>query len=161
MHQDEASPRGSRYRIGLLSAWPPASSSNNSTRPRGRDGEDASTRTLVVENNPVATMTQTFNPFAATSTGKSVNATALFYEPLLQYNNTKAGQYYPWLAKSYSWNSDGTAAHVRPPVRCDVERRQAVHRRGRRLHVPMMQQHPELNYTGLPLTGEKTTGRTR
>src|SRR5262245_13764995 len=59
-------------------------------------------KTLVVENNPQPNFTQTFNPFAATSTGKSQNALALFYEPLMQFNNTKAGQTYPWLAKSYT-----------------------------------------------------------
>ena len=63
----------------------------------------------MVENNPVATMTDTFNPFSATAIGKTVNAEALFYEPLIQFNNTKAGQTYPWLAQSYTWNADGTA----------------------------------------------------
>lgn len=141
---------GSALLLGLT-----ACSSNNDSSNSGSNGPTGSTRALVVENNPVATMTQTFNPFAATSTGKSVNATALFYEPLLMFNNTKAGAYYPWLAKNYVWNSDGTQLtfHLRSGVKWSDGKPFTADDVA--YTFSLMQQHQELNYTGLPLTGEK------
>lgn len=119
-----------------------------------------SSRPLVVENNPVATMTATFNPFSATSTGKTVNAEALFYEPLLQFNNTKAGQYYPWLATSLKWGNGGKSitftlrkgvkfSDGTPMTSADVA-----------YTYHLMATNKALNYTGLPLSGESTNGPT-
>ncbi len=115
-------------------------------------------KTLVVENNPVATMTDTFNPFSATSTAKTVNATALIYEPLLQFNNTKAGAYYPWLAKSFNWNTDGTQLtfHLRPGVTWSDG--QPFTSSDVAYTYGLMQHNKALNYTGLPLTNESTSG---
>ena len=64
-----------------------AACSKDATSPSSKKA--ASGRTLVVENNPQPNFTDTFNPFAATSTGKSQNALALFYEPLMQFNNPR------------------------------------------------------------------------
>ncbi|HEU0241910.1 MAG TPA: ABC transporter substrate-binding protein [Micromonosporaceae bacterium] len=115
-------------------------------------------KTLVVENNPQPNFTQTFNPFAATSTGKSQNALALFYEPLMQFNNTKAGQTYPWLAKSYTWSTDGKSitftlrdgvkwSDGQPFTADDVA-----------YTFTLMQQNKALNYDGVPITGATTSG---
>lgn len=120
----------------------------------------SSGKTLVVENNPVATMTDTFNPFAATNTMKSVNATALFYEPLLQFNNTKAGQWYPWLATKYAWSDGGrsvtftlrsgvTWSDGKPFTADDVA-----------YTYQLMQQNQALDYTGLALKGETVNSPT-
>lgn len=129
-----------------------ASSQGNSSAPA------AVGKTLVVENNPLPTMTDTFNPFAATSTGKSVNALALFYEPLLQFNNTKAGQYYPWLAKSFKWNSDGTAITFTLQDNVKWSDGQAFTADDVAYTFQLMQQNKALNYTGLPITGVTTSG---
>lgn len=118
----------------------------------------STSRTLVVENNPVPTMTATFNPFAATSTGKTVNATALFYEPLLVFNNTKAGQYYPWLATSYKWNSDGTSITFQLRSGVKWSDGQPFTADDVVYTYQLMQQNKALNYTGLPLTGETANG---
>jgi peptide/nickel transport system substrate-binding protein len=148
--------------VGCVVALGIAGCSDSSPNDAGSttSGKTPTGATLVVENNPLATMTQTFNPFAATSTAKSVNATALFYEPLLQFNNTKAGAYYPWLAKSFSWNDDGTAitftlrdgvkwSDGQPFTAADVA-----------YTYSLMQKHKELNYTGLPLTKVAASGAT-
>ncbi|MGH3415174.1 MAG: ABC transporter substrate-binding protein, partial [Actinocrinis sp.] len=47
-----------------------------------------------------------FNPF---SPNVQVGANGMLYEPLMFINTAKAGDIESWLAKSYTWNSDGTA----------------------------------------------------
>jgi len=43
----------------------------------------------------------TFNPFIGTSGGEESGVDDFIYEPLLQYNELRGTQYYPWLATSY------------------------------------------------------------
>ena len=83
-----------------------ASACGSSPRP---SSASKSSPTLTIESNPVSPFTDNFNPFAQTSIGNQVNATTLVYEPLFQWNITKSDTYHPWLADSFSWNSDGTA----------------------------------------------------
>ena len=132
-------------------------------RPRGRGvlerrdvaefEEGRHGRTLVVENNPQPNFTDTFNPFAATSTGKSQNALALFYEPLMQFNNTKAGTTYPWLAKSFAWSPDGKS--ITFALRDDVKWSdgQKFTADDVAYTFQLMQQNKALNYIGVPITG--------
>jgi peptide/nickel transport system substrate-binding protein len=47
-----------------------------------------------------------FNPYSPTV---EIGSIGMIYEPLMFFNTAKAGDVQPWLAKSYSWNSDGTA----------------------------------------------------
>ena len=118
----------------------------------------ATGRTLVVENNPQPNFTDTLNPFAATSTGKSQNALALFYEPLMQFNNTKAGTTYPWLAKSFSWSPDGKS--ITFALRDDVKWSdgQKFTADDVAYTFQLMQQNKALNYIGVPITGVTTSG---
>jgi peptide/nickel transport system substrate-binding protein len=139
---------------GLLALGVAGCSSSSS----GTGTSSSTGTTLVVENNPVATMTATFNPFSATSTAKTVNATALFYEPLLQFNNTQAGTHYPWLASSYTWNSDGTS--ITFALRTDVKWSDGKPFTADDVvyTYQLMQQNKALNYNGLPLTGAVANG---
>jgi peptide/nickel transport system substrate-binding protein len=77
--------------------------------PARSDGASAGSTTLTIESNPVSPLTDSFNPFAQSSMANQVNATSLIYEPLFQWNITKADSYHPWLADSSTWNADGTA----------------------------------------------------
>lgn len=140
--------------VGLVALGAAACSSSSSTSSSG----STTGRTLTVENNPQPNFTDTFNPFAATSTGKSQNAEALFYEPLIQFNNTKAGTTYPWLADKYTWNADGTAitfaihsgvkwSDGKPFTADDVA-----------YTFSLMQTNKALNYNGLPITGVTSSG---
>lgn len=130
-----------------------SSANNTPSKAAGTGG-----KTLVVENNPQPTFTDTFNPFAATSTGKSQNALALFYEPLMQFNNTKAGTTYPWLAKSFSWNSDGTAITFLLQDNVKWSDGQAFTADDVAYTFSLMQQNKALNYDGVPITGVSTSG---
>jgi peptide/nickel transport system substrate-binding protein len=63
---------------------------------------------ITIEDNPDSPMTDTFNPFLATSTGNTVNATTLMYEPLLEFNILNPQQSpKPWLSTAYTWSNGG------------------------------------------------------
>ena len=66
------------------------------------------TKTLVVESTPVSPLTQTFNPFSATSTGYTLHSTNLYYEPLFFFNILNPNQApMPMLATAYSCSNGG------------------------------------------------------
>ena len=64
---------------------------------------------LTVESSQQNSITQNFNPFIQSSAATLLGATSLVYEPLLQANAIKPGQYYPWLASSYKWSNGGNS----------------------------------------------------
>jgi peptide/nickel transport system substrate-binding protein len=141
--------------VGMV-AFGAAACSSSSKSSSG--SKASSSKTLVIENNPQPNFTATFNPFAATSTGKSQNALALFYEPLIMFNNTKAGTTYPWLAQSFTWNSDGTAITfaLRDGVKWSDGK--AFSAADVAYTFQLMQNNKALNYNGLPITGETVSG---
>jgi peptide/nickel transport system substrate-binding protein len=66
------------------------------------------TKTLVVESTPLSPLTQTFNPFSATSTGYTLHSTNLYYEPLFFFNILNTNQApVPMLATAYSFSDGG------------------------------------------------------
>ena len=66
------------------------------------------TKTLVVESTPLSPLTQTFNPFSATSTGYTLHSTNLYYEPLFFFNILNPNQApVPMLATAYSFSNGG------------------------------------------------------
>jgi peptide/nickel transport system substrate-binding protein len=143
--------------VGVVALGVAACSSSKSSTP---GAAKTTGKTLVVENNPQPTFTDTFNPFAATSTGKSQNAEALFYEPLMQFNNTKAGTTYPWLAQSFAWNADGTAITFTLRDGVKWSDGQAFTADDVAYTFNLMQTNKALNYNGLPITGVTTSGST-
>src|SRR6516225_3439956 len=64
------------------------------------------TKPLVVESTPLSPLTQTFNPFSATSTGYTLHATNLYYEPLFFFNILNPTQApVPMLATAYTFSN--------------------------------------------------------
>ncbi|HEU5356779.1 MAG TPA: ABC transporter substrate-binding protein [Actinocrinis sp.] len=59
--------------------------------------------TVSGSSNP---FTANFNPY---SPSVVIGTIGMIYEPLMFFNTAKAGDVQPWLAQSYTWNSDGTA----------------------------------------------------
>jgi peptide/nickel transport system substrate-binding protein len=70
-------------------------------------GGSATGPTLVVEGSPETTITQSFNPFAPTAAANGMGATALVYEPLIQFDLAAPPTYYPWLATGFAWSDGG------------------------------------------------------
>ncbi|GAA1971914.1 ABC transporter substrate-binding protein [Catenulispora subtropica] len=93
--------------VGLSAA---ACSSSKSKAPSDGKSTGSSSsgkvRTLVVEDKPVASFTDDFNPFDGNSFVSQENARSLFYEPLYQFNTLNSSQDpIPWLASKYAWSN--------------------------------------------------------
>ena len=88
-----------------------ACSSSSSSSASGTSSSPSSgmgTKTLVVESTPLSPLTQTFNPFSATSTGFTLHATDLYYEPLFFFNILNPTQApVPMLATAYTFSNGG------------------------------------------------------
>src|SRR5215469_6994550 len=88
-----------------------ACSSSSSSTASGTSSSPSSamgTKTLVVESTPLSPLTQTFNPFSATSTGFTLHSTDLYYEPLFFFNILNPTQApVPMLATAYSFANGG------------------------------------------------------
>ena len=67
----------------------------------------ATSATLTMESSPASSITQSFNPFDATSTSAVLGVTSLIYEPLIQFDPAKASVVYPWLATRWTWSNRG------------------------------------------------------
>ena len=72
----------------ILSLAAAACSSSNSASGNSSNGNSssASGKPLVVDDTPLSPMTDTFNPYSATSTGHVVTADSLYNEPLFIWN---------------------------------------------------------------------------
>ena len=95
----------------ILAAGVAACSSSGGTAASGSSSSSSAamgTKTLVVESTPLSPLTQTFNPFSATSTGYTLHSTNLYYEPLFFFNILNPSQApVPMLATAYSFSDGG------------------------------------------------------
>src|SRR6516225_9870745 len=91
-----------------LTAGVAACSSGGSTSAGSAASHTMGTKPLVVESTPLSPLTQTFNPFSATSTGYTLHSTNLYYEPLFFFNILNPSQApVPMLATAYSFSDGG------------------------------------------------------
>jgi peptide/nickel transport system substrate-binding protein len=113
---------------------------------------------LTVESSQQNAITQNFNPFIQSSAATLLGATSLVYEPLLQANAIKPGQYYNWLATGYTWSNGGKSITftIRPGVKwsngtpltaADVA-----------FTFNMFKQYPDVNNTGLSVGSASASG---
>ncbi|MGO9904651.1 MAG: ABC transporter substrate-binding protein [Solirubrobacteraceae bacterium] len=113
---------------------------------------------LTVESSQQNAITQNFNPYIQSSAATLLGATSLVYEPLLQANAIKPGQYYDWLATGYSWSNGGKSITftIRPGVKwsngtpltaADVA-----------FTFNMLKQYPDVNNTGLAVQSVSSSG---
>src|ERR1041385_3721652 len=73
--------------VGLgVTACSSSKSTPSSTTGGSSGGKSSKARTLVVENKPVPSFTDDFNPFDPNSFVSNENAVSIFYEPLFQFN---------------------------------------------------------------------------
>jgi peptide/nickel transport system substrate-binding protein len=92
----------------ILSLGVAACSSSGSSSPS--KGSTATGKTLVVDDTPLSPMTDTFNPYSATSTGGpgGVTAEGLYNEPLFIWNILNQSQPpFDILGTGYSWSNGG------------------------------------------------------
>ena len=93
----------------LLASGLAACSSSSSTPGTSAHSSGGTAATLVMESSPESSITQAFNPFAATEAAWGMGATGLIYEPLVQFDLASPTVHYPWLATSYTWSNGGKA----------------------------------------------------
>jgi peptide/nickel transport system substrate-binding protein len=132
-----------------------ASSSNVSAKASASAGAGA---VLTVESSQQNSLTQSFNPFVPSSAASLVGATSLIYEPLLQANALKPGNYYKWLSTGYTWSHGGDSITfaIRPGVKwsdgtpfsaADVA-----------FTYEMLKKYPDVNTTGLAISSVSSSG---
>jgi ABC-type transport system substrate-binding protein len=99
--------------VAVLAAAACSSSSSPSTpsssSSSAKTNSGMGTQPLVVESAEVSPLTDTFNPLnASQSTGYSLHADDLIYEPLFLFNLMQPTQApVPMLATTYQWSTDG------------------------------------------------------
>jgi len=142
-------PRAAAGAAALVALALTASACGSSPKPASAA---KSSKTLTIESAPVSPFTDNFNPFVQTSLANTVNATSLVYEPLLQWNITKADSYNPWLADSFTWNSDGTAITFKLHAGTKWSDGQALTAKDVAYTFKLMKDIKALNGTGLPIT---------
>jgi peptide/nickel transport system substrate-binding protein len=85
-----------------------ACSSSAASSPSSSKSPSAAGKPLVIDDTPISPMTDTFNPYSATSTGYVVGAEALYNEPLMIFNTLNPQQApYDILATAYKWSNGG------------------------------------------------------
>ena len=117
-----------------------------------------SSSVLTVESSQQNAITQNFNPFIQSSAATLLGATSLIYEPLLQTNAIKPGQYYNWLATGYSWSNGGKSITftIRPGVKWSNGT--AMTAADVAFTFNMIKQYPDVNNTGLAVASVSSTG---
>ena len=133
-------------------------SSHKSSSANAAETTGSSSSVLTVESSQQNAITKNFNPFVQSSAAALLGATSLIYEPLLQTNAIKPGQYYNWLATGYSWSNGGKSITftIRPGVKwsdgtpmtaADVA-----------FTFNMLKKYPDVNTTGLAVKGVSSSG---
>jgi peptide/nickel transport system substrate-binding protein len=133
-------------------------STTKSSSANGASTSGSSNAVLTVESSQQNAITKNFNPFVQSSAAALLGATSLIYEPLLQTNAIKPGQYYNWLATSYSWSNGGKSITftIRPGVKwsdgspmtaADVA-----------FTFNMLKKYPDVNTTGLAVKTVSSSG---
>ena len=123
------------------------SSNDGSSNPASAGGGAV----LTVESSQQNAITKNFNPYVPSSAASLLGATSLIYEPLLQANALKPGQYYNWLATSYSWSDGGKAITftIRPGVKWSNG--SALTAADVAFTYQMLKKYPDANTTGLAI----------
>ncbi len=139
----------------LIAACGGTSSSSSSGASGGAGGGSS---VLTVESSQQNAITQNFNPFIQSSAATLLGATSLIYEPLLQTNAIKPGQYYHWLATGYSWSNGGKSITftIRPGVKWSNGT--AMTAADVAFTFNMIKQYPDVNNTGLAVESVSSTG---
>ena len=133
-------------------------SSQKSSSANAAETTGSNSAVLTVESSQQNAITKNFNPFIQSSAAALLGATSLIYEPLLQTNAIKPGQYYNWLATGYTWSDGGKSITftIRPGVKwsdgtpmtaADVA-----------FTFNMLKKYPDVNTTGLAVKSVSSSG---
>ncbi|HTU97977.1 MAG TPA: ABC transporter substrate-binding protein [Solirubrobacteraceae bacterium] len=135
-----------------------ASSSKSSNNGASNSVSAGSGAVLTIESSQQNAITKNFNPYVPSSAASLLGATSLIYEPLLQANALKPGQYYNWLATGYSWSDGGKAITftIRPGVKWSNG--SALTAADVAFTYQMLKKYPDANTSGLAIEGVSSAG---
>jgi peptide/nickel transport system substrate-binding protein len=151
---------GAIVAAAALAACGGSSSSNSASQSTGsaKAAPAASNAVLTVESSQQNAITQNFNPYVSSSAASLLGATSLLYEPLLQANAMKPGDYYNCLATGYKWSNGGDDitftirtgvkwSNGTPLTAADVA-----------FTYQMLKKYPDVNTTGLAIKSVSSSG---
>jgi peptide/nickel transport system substrate-binding protein len=149
---------GSSSNSSQSAAKPAASANAAQTGSSSAAPAASSSAVLTVESSQQNSITQSFNPFVQSSAASLLGATSLIYEPLLQTNTLKPGQYYDWLATGYSWSNGGDSItfKIRPGVKWSDG--SALTAADVAFTYNMIKKYPDVDTTGLAIKSVSSTG---
>jgi peptide/nickel transport system substrate-binding protein len=94
--------------VGAILSMAVAACSSSSSSSSNNPSSSGTGKPLVVDDTPLSPMTDTFNPYSATSTGHVVTADALYNEPLFIWNTLNPSQApFDVLGTGYTWSNGG------------------------------------------------------
>lgn len=137
--------------LGLTACSSGHSSGGSSASSSGGSSKAVVGKTLVIEDNPVTSFTEDFNPFVGSAFASGQNANSLVFEPLFQINSLNASQApIPWLALSYTWSNDNKTVtlKLRPNVKWSDG--QAFTAKDVVFTFNLLKQYPAANTGGAP-----------
>ncbi|HEV2635529.1 MAG TPA: ABC transporter substrate-binding protein [Actinocrinis sp.] len=133
-------------------------SSSSTPSSSGSSGSSAKQTPLVIEDNPVATFTNDFNPFDSTSASSTENTNSLVYEPLFQFNTLNSTEApIPWLATAYAWSNGNKTLTLTLRSNVKWSDGQAFTSADVDFTFGMLQSQPATNTGGVPATTSITT----
>lgn len=125
------------------------------------DGTTGSTagQSIVTVGASASSVQQVFNPYLPTN-AFALGSGGMIYEPLVQVNLTKAGDFRPWLATEWTWNDTGTELDF--TLRDDVTWTDGEPFTSEDVvySYQLMKDSPELNLTGIEFESVKAESDT-
>jgi peptide/nickel transport system substrate-binding protein len=106
--------------VGAILSMAVAACSSSSSSSSSTPSSSGTGKPLIVDDTPLSPMTDTFNPYSATSTGHVVTADALYNEPLFIWNILNPSQApFDVLGTGYTWSNGGKTLTIatRPGVK--------------------------------------------
>lgn len=124
----------------------------------GSTSAAANAKTLVVEDKPVPSFTEDFNPLDGNAFGANENANSLVYEPLFMFNSLKSDQApIPWLGKGYTWSNGNKTLTMQLQPGVKWSDGQAFSSADVAFTFDLLQKNPAANTNGVPATTSVTT----
>jgi len=117
----------------------------------------ATGKPLVVDDTPISPMTDTFNPYSATSTGHVVTADALYNEPLFIWNILNPSQApFQILGTGYTWSNSGKTLTLTTRSGVKWNDGKPFSASDVAFTFNMIRTHPGLNTDGTPVPASAT-----
>lgn len=131
---------------------------SSGNKPNGSSSSGSGATPLVVEDKPVPSFTNDFNPFDNNSAANQENTQALVYEPLFVFNTLDSSKApIPWLATDYSWSNGNKTLTLKLRQNVKWTDGQAFSSADVKFTFDLMQKFPAANIAGAPTAAGITT----